>query len=178
MDIDKIVIGKILELMKAQGLSQRELAKRAKINYENFNRLIKGGRSITKSDVLPAVAAALGVPVEALRSIDEYKSPAKTVGEMTPAELVETLGVQSRGLTSEEMDDLKRLRGFESRVSAVAGADLLGALEKMDIIQGELVRSALGLEPRIVPKDPSQILSANRSKVFGPAQAKKRQQGG
>lgn len=71
MDIDKIVIGKIYNLMEAKGWSQRELAKQAKINYENFNRLMKGGRSIIKSDVLPDIAKALGVTAEFLKSVDQ-----------------------------------------------------------------------------------------------------------
>lgn len=71
MDIDKIVISKIFKLMETKQWSQRELAKQAKISYENFNRLMKGGRSITKSDVLPLIAGALGVTAEFLKSVEQ-----------------------------------------------------------------------------------------------------------
>lgn len=62
--------------MEGKGLSQRALAKEAKINYQNFNRLMNGGRSIIKSDILPDVARALGVTTEYLKSVDTQ--PAKS----------------------------------------------------------------------------------------------------
>ena len=70
MNIDELVIDKIYNLMQQRGWSQSELAKQAKINYQNLNRLLKGGRSITKSDVLPSIAKAFGLDVEDLKKIE------------------------------------------------------------------------------------------------------------
>ncbi len=57
--------------MQQRGWSQKELAKQAKINYENLNRLLKGGRSITKSDVLVDIAKAFNISLEDLKSVDK-----------------------------------------------------------------------------------------------------------
>lgn len=71
MNIDEFVIDKIYSLMQQRGWSQKELAKQAKINYENLNRLLKGGRSITKSDVLGDIAKAFNISLEDLKSVDK-----------------------------------------------------------------------------------------------------------
>lgn len=88
MNIDEIIIGNILRLMRQKGLSQRQLAKNAKINYENFNRLMKGGRSIVKSDVLPLVAAELGVTQDDLMHSTLSSSPANTSKEQLIGEIL------------------------------------------------------------------------------------------
>nr|BFD58929.1 hypothetical protein CKG001_10360 [Bdellovibrio sp. CKG001] len=74
--------------MRQKGLSQRQLAKNAKINYENFNRLMKGGRSIVKSDVLPLVAAELGVTQDDLMHSTLSSSPANTSKEQLIGEIL------------------------------------------------------------------------------------------
>lgn len=70
MDIDEIVISRIYKLMELRGLDQTALAKKAKINYQNLSRLLNRGRSITKSNVLPDIATALGVTYEEIKSVD------------------------------------------------------------------------------------------------------------
>lgn len=75
MDIDKIIVDRIYTLLDEHGLTQRELANKAKINYQNLNRLMKGHRSIVKSDVLPDIARVFGVTAESLKSVNIKSAP-------------------------------------------------------------------------------------------------------
>lgn len=74
MNIDDLVINRVERLMRARGLSQAALAKKAKISKENLNRLLRGHRAITKSDVLLDIASALGVDVEYLKQSEQAEN--------------------------------------------------------------------------------------------------------
>lgn len=88
MDIDKIVIENITKLISQRGMSQRELAKQAKINYQNLNRLMRGHRSIIKSDVLAEIATFLGVPVSDLYANPNSETPIQESGNPEMALLI------------------------------------------------------------------------------------------
>lgn len=100
MDIDKFVISKILKLMEAQGLNQAGLAKKAKIDAVNLNRLFRGRRSITKSEILPDIAKALGVNVNELKSIEENSHSV----QKSPSKAEQILTIQAHLLTMSEID--------------------------------------------------------------------------
>ena len=127
MDIDEIVIENITRLMSAKGISQKQLADNAKINYQNLNRLLKQKRSIYKSDVLAVIAAYFKVTVTELtrnaRDSDEsmvfYQSAPRSP---TPDRATLILAIQARlttlddselGLVSGFLDDLDARRTVE-----------------------------------------------------------------
>ena len=62
---------KIIELRKERGLNQSELARRAGLSAPTVWALEKGETVEVKFETLSAVAAALGVPVQALLSADQ-----------------------------------------------------------------------------------------------------------
>jgi transcriptional regulator with XRE-family HTH domain len=77
--------------MILKGFNQSLLAKEAKVSKENLNRLLKGHRSLSKANILPDIAKALGVSVEQLKSADVNVNQMK---EKSKSELI--LAIQSR----------------------------------------------------------------------------------
>ncbi|HEY8272175.1 MAG TPA: helix-turn-helix transcriptional regulator [Pseudobdellovibrionaceae bacterium] len=112
MDIDKIVISKIFKLMDEKNISQRQLAKDAKINYQNLNRLIKGHRSIVKSDILPDLAKALGVTTEFLKSVNMSDKTDLFATEKPQESKTELLGQIMVNLNALNEDQLRSVLGF------------------------------------------------------------------
>jgi plasmid maintenance system antidote protein VapI len=112
VDIDKIVISKIFKLMDEKNISQRQLAKDAKINYQNLNRLIKGHRSIVKSDILPDLAKALGVTTEFLKSVNMSDKTDLFATEKPQESKTELLGQIMVNLNALNEDQLRSVLGF------------------------------------------------------------------
>ena len=114
MNIDEFVIDKIYSLMQQRGWSQQELAKQAKINYENLNRLLKGGRSITKSDVLVDIAKAFNISLEDLKSVDKV-IPTQAAPSDRASLILEIqarlskLGMDELQHVSDSLDQIERL---------------------------------------------------------------------
>ena len=107
MNIDEIVLANIKALMRLKGFSQASLAKEAKISKENLNRLFKGHRSISKADILPDLAKALGVGVDSLKAAEVVRH--KDIRENELQELIKIIGTLDRDAIRTLLKDARDL---------------------------------------------------------------------
>lgn len=96
---------KIIALREERGLSQSELARRAKLSAPSVWALEEGKTKMPKFQTLTAIAGALGVPIQALMSdkqpVDIDDRIAATAAVLNPANRAALLAVATTLLESQ-----------------------------------------------------------------------------
>ena len=70
---------RILEIMEDQGISRKELAKRANLPYQSVNRYLSGTRRSVGMETLLNLASGLGVSLETLTMQQAEFSPTHNI---------------------------------------------------------------------------------------------------
>lgn len=110
---------RIAELLRARGLSQRVVAKRAGIERSHFSRLVRGLRPIA-DEPLARIARALAISVEDLVAGTE-RAPKADETELLRARVAELEAALAGRPTHAEHDRLRRhLRALEHTAQALA----------------------------------------------------------